>query len=154
MRTIIAAERFLSDLGATWSLTEELDKHEHGSRISDAELSQPACTAVQLALVVLLRSWDVIPAVVLGHSSGEIAAAFAAGLVSLKAAIAIAYFRGIAARDILKDTSVQGAMLAIGASTGETQKLLDVAKGYAIVAAVNSPDSVTVSGAVAVIKQI
>lgn len=153
-RTIIAAERFLSDLGATWSLTEELDKYEHESRINDAELSQPACTAVQLALVILLRSWGVIPAVVLGHSSGEIAAAFAAGLVSFKAAIAIAYFRGIAARDILKDTSVQGAMLAIGTGAAETQKLLDVAKGYAVVAAVNSPDSVTVSGDVAAIKQI
>ncbi|KAL9594233.1 MAG: hypothetical protein Q9179_005489 [Wetmoreana sp. 5 TL-2023] len=152
--TILVTERMLSDLGATWSLTEELDKHEHESRINDAEISQPACTAVQLALVVLLRSWGVFPAVVLGHSSGEIAAAFAAGLVSLKAAIAIAYFRGIAASNILKDTTVQGAMLAIGTSAEETQKLLDVAKGYAIVAAVNSPDSVTISGDVAVIQYI
>lgn len=151
--TIIAAERFLSDLGATWSLTEELDKDEHKSRINDAEISQPVCTAVQLALVVLLRSWGVIPTVVLGHSSGEIAAAFAAGLVSFKAAIAIAYFRGIAARDILEDPSVQGAMLAIGTSAGEAQKLLDAAEGYAIVAAVNSPDSVTLSGDVAAVEQ-
>ncbi|KAL8922238.1 MAG: hypothetical protein Q9208_005317 [Pyrenodesmia sp. 3 TL-2023] len=152
--TIIAAERFLSDLGATWCLTEELDKHEHESRINDAEISQPACTAVQLALVVLLRSWGVSPAVVLGHSSGEIAAAFAAGIVSLKAAVSIAYFRGIAASKIVKDTSVQGAMLAVGTSAEEAQKLLDVAEGYAVVAAVNSPDSVTISGDVAVIEQI
>ena len=153
-KTIVAAERALSDLGATWSLTEELDKHEHESRINDAELSQPACTAVQLALVVLLRSWGVVPAVVLGHSSGEIAAAFSAGLISLDAAMAIAYFRGIAARDVLKNTGVKGAMLAIGANAGESQKLLDAARGYAVVAAVNSPDSVTVSGDVATIEQI
>ncbi len=153
-KTIVAAERALSDLGATWSLTEELDKHERESRINDAELSQPACTAVQLALVVLLRSWGVVPAVVLGHSSGEIAAAFSAGLISLDAAMAIAYFRGIAARDVLKNTGVKGAMLAIGANAGESQKLLDAARGYAVVAAVNSPDSVTVSGDVATIEQI
>lgn len=151
---IITAERFLSDLGATWSLTEELDKHEHESRINDAEISQPACTAVQLALVSLLRSWGVIPAVVLGHSSGEIAAAFAAGLLSFKAAIAVAYFRGIAAANIIKDATVQGAMLAIGTSAEKAQEMLDVAEGYAIVAAVNSPDSVTLSGDSAVIKQI
>ncbi len=153
-KTILAAEQFLLDLGATWSLTEELDKQEHESRINDAEITQPACTAIQLALVVLLQAWGVLPAVVLGHSSGEIAAAFAAGLVSFKAAIAIAYFRGIAASKILKDTKVQGAMLAIGASAEETQKLFDVSTGYAIVAAVNSPVSVTISGDVVAIQHI
>ncbi|KAK5987983.1 Highly reducing polyketide synthase valA [Cladobotryum mycophilum] len=151
---ILAAEESLLELGATWSLSEELDKHEHESRINDAEISQPACTAIQLALVVLLQSWGVFPAVVLGHSSGEIAAAFAAGLVSFKAAIAIAYFRGIAASKILKDTQVQGAMLVVGISAEEAQKLFDVAKGYAVVAAVNSPDSVTISGDVDAIQHI
>ncbi|KAL8766899.1 MAG: hypothetical protein Q9209_006447 [Squamulea sp. 1 TL-2023] len=153
-KTILAIEQFILDLGATWSLIEELDKDEHESRINDAEISQPACTAVQLALVALLRSWGVFPAAVLGHSSGEIAAAFAAGLVSLKAATAIAYFRGIAASTILKNTAAQGAMLAIGASAEEVQNFIDNAKGYAVVAAVNSPDSVTVSGDVTAILRV
>ncbi|KAL8789759.1 MAG: hypothetical protein Q9213_001010 [Squamulea squamosa] len=152
--TILAVEQILRDLGARWSLTEELDKPEHESRVDDAEISQPACTAIQLALVAVLQSWGISPTVVLGHSSGEIAAAYTAGLVSFRAAVAIAYFRGIAARQLLTDPRIQGAMLAIGASAEEAQKLLDAAKGCAVVAAVNSPHSVTVSGDVAAIEDV
>ncbi|KAJ5247159.1 hypothetical protein N7468_002142 [Penicillium chermesinum] len=53
------------------------------SSISAAYMSQPACTAVQLALVDLLSSWGVHPKSVVGHSSGEIAAAYAAGILTL-----------------------------------------------------------------------
>ncbi|KAL9030461.1 MAG: hypothetical protein Q9196_001426, partial [Gyalolechia fulgens] len=49
-KSIFKAEQLLLDLGARWSLTEELDKGEHESRVDEAEISQPACTAVQLAL--------------------------------------------------------------------------------------------------------
>lgn len=55
----------------------ELLKDKNSSRINDPELSQSICTAVQVALVDLLRSLGVIPAAVIGHSSGEIAAAYA-----------------------------------------------------------------------------
>ncbi|KAL8673560.1 MAG: hypothetical protein Q9168_002014 [Polycauliona sp. 1 TL-2023] len=150
--TILAAEHILLDLGAKWSLSEELDKGKRDSRVDDAEISQPACTAVQLALVVLLRSWGIFPAVVVGHSSGEIAAAFTAGLVSFQAAMAIAYFRGIAAKKIVADSGVKGAMLALGTGPEEAKKLLDNSKGYAVVAAVNSPGSVTISGDAASIQ--
>ena len=153
-KTIFAAQQLLLDMGAKWSLTEELDKGEDESRIDDAEISQPACTALQIALVILLRSWGVFPAAVLGHSSGEIAAAFTAGLVSFKAAMAIAYFRGVAAKRILTDSGIQGAMLAVGTSADEAQKLCEGSKGYAVVAAVNSPISVTVSGDVNSIEHL
>ena len=49
--------------------------NKSGSTISDPEYSQPLCTALQIALVALLRSCKIIPAAVVGHSSGEIAAA-------------------------------------------------------------------------------
>ncbi|KAL8999566.1 MAG: hypothetical protein Q9169_001655 [Polycauliona sp. 2 TL-2023] len=152
--TILAAEQLLLVLGAKWSLSEELGKGELKSRIDDAEISQPACTAIQLALVALLRSWGVLPAVVVGHSSGEIAAAFTAGFVSFEAAVAIAYFRGIAAKEILADQGGKGAMLAVGTSAEEAQKLFVSSKGYAVVAAVNSPSSVTISGDIASIQHI
>ncbi len=96
----------------------------------------------------------ITPTAVLGHSSGEIAAAFTAGLVSFEAAIAIAYFRGIAAREIATDQGVKGAMLAVGTSAQEAQKLLQGHKGYAVVAAINSPSSVTISGDVGTIERI
>ena len=84
------ADDQLTKLGSSWSLAGELEKPVDESRINDAEISQPACTAIQIGLVLLLRSWGIAPNVVIGHSSGEIASAFAAGIISFKAAIAIA----------------------------------------------------------------
>ncbi|RYP41604.1 hypothetical protein DL767_000946 [Monosporascus sp. MG133] len=52
------------------------------SRINDAEVTQPLCTAIQIALVDIFSQWDITPAVSIGHSSGEIGAAYAAGLIS------------------------------------------------------------------------
>lgn len=131
-------------------MPEELDRPESESRVNDAEISQPACTAVQLALVSLLKSWGVAPATVTGHSSGEIAAAFAAGLISFRAAVAIAYFRGQAAAQLAQEHDQKGAMLALGTSAEAASTLLqendEKNGGYATVAAINSPQSVTVSG--------
>ena len=160
-------EDILHSLGAKWSLkgrffaiqswlrreadidckTEELAKPDAESRVHDAEISQPVCTAIQLALVTLLKSWAIVPAVVTGHSSGEIAAAFAAGIVSFKAAVAIAYFRGQAAVQLRSQHGQKGAMLAVGTGPEIAAQLLqENTDSYAIVAAINSPQSVTISG--------
>lgn len=63
------AESYLREMGASWSLTEELSKPPSESRVNDAEISQPACTAIQLALVILIQHWGVSPSTVTGHSS-------------------------------------------------------------------------------------
>ena len=136
-------------------MAEELDKSASESRINDAEISQPACTAVQLALVMLLKTWGVVPTRVTGHSSGEIAAAFAAGLISFRAAIAIAYFRGKAAAQLSQEHHQKGAMLALGTSSEAASMLLQQnSKGYATIAAINSPQSVTISGDESAIENI
>lgn len=128
-------------------MAEELNKPAHESRINDAEISQPACTAIQLALVVLLKSWGIMSNMVTGHSSGEIAAAFAAGIVSFRSAIALAYFRGKAAATLSKEQDQKGAMLALGTSSEAAATLLQKnLDGYATIAAINSPQSVTISG--------
>ncbi|KAG6006385.1 Type I Iterative PKS [Claviceps maximensis] len=143
-----AAEEQLREMGAAWSLKDELGKSEANSRIDDAEISQPSCTAVQLALVALLSSWGINPATVTGHSSGEIAAAYAANLITFEAAIAVAYFRGKAAAALIHDQKKSGAMLAIGVSSDEAKIFIQEHsnKHYATVAAVNSPKAVTISG--------
>ncbi|KAI0197163.1 putative polyketide synthase [Xylaria flabelliformis] len=149
------AEGHLQKMGAPWSLNEELAKPAPNSRVNDAEISQPACTAVQLALVMLLKSWGVVPMTVVGHSSGEIAAAFAAGLVSFRTAMAIAYFRGLAAALLTRQQSRKGAMLALGVGFEEATFLIDEhARGYATVAAINSPGSVTISGDESAIENV
>ncbi|KFX95549.1 hypothetical protein O988_05747, partial [Pseudogymnoascus sp. VKM F-3808] len=74
------ADTILHSLGARWSLLHELSKSNEGSRVDEAEVSQPMCTALQIALVDLLSAWGVHPERVVGHSSGEIAAAYAIGV--------------------------------------------------------------------------
>ena len=109
------------------------------SWIENAELAQPLCTAVQIGLVNLLYHWSVQPNSVAGHSSGEIAAAYAAGAVSLRTAIILSYYRGIAT----KLQSEPGGMVAVG--MGKSDILPYLTKG-ATVACENSPRNVTLSG--------
>ena len=62
-----------------WSLLHEMLGHGDTSRQSEAEMSQPLCTALQIILVDILRTAGITFKAVVGHSSGEIAAAYAAG---------------------------------------------------------------------------
>lgn len=64
-----------------WTLEETIMDSPDISQIHDAARSQPACTAIQIALVQLMSSWGISPSAVVGHSSGEIAAAYAAGIL-------------------------------------------------------------------------
>ena len=146
--TMSKAEIHLQSLGASFSLTEELAKPKEQSRIDVPEITQPACTAVQCALIDLFRSWNVQPVITVGHSSGEIAAAYAAGMLSLESSMSLAYFRGKATVSLKQRyPDLKGAMLAVGAAADDVQALLKIMKGgYATIACVNSPVSVTVSG--------
>lgn len=139
--TISYLGRVLSQLehSPTWDLTEELRKPEATSRIGEAEFSQPLVCAVQLALVDLLRDWCLLPTAVVGHSSGEIAAAYAAGAITSAEAITIAYYRGYVNKGIKKS----GGMAAVG--LGAQQVIPYLADGV-VVACDNSPQSITISG--------
>ncbi|KAF2258395.1 hypothetical protein CC78DRAFT_587196 [Lojkania enalia] len=133
----------------TWRLYDEMMAGDDVSRIAEAALSQPLCTAVQVILVDLLRSAGITFAAVVGHSSGEIAAAYAAGFVTASDAIRIAYYRGLYAYLAGNETNGQkGAMLAAGTSWEDAQQLANspTFKSRLAVAAHNSPASVTLSG--------
>ncbi|KAK3315828.1 putative polyketide synthase [Apodospora peruviana] len=150
------ADEYLRSLGAEWSLTAELLKDADYSLVDQPYISQPACTAIQIALVRLLSSWGIHPAAVVGHSSGEIAAAFAAGVLSLKACMKIAYHRGLAAVEFKKKyADLTGSMMAVGASPEDVEPLLKTLKsGRAVVACINSPSSITISGDEAAITEL
>ncbi|KAL8993489.1 MAG: hypothetical protein Q9169_006308 [Polycauliona sp. 2 TL-2023] len=120
-----------------------LDEDEStSSKISDAEISQPLCTAIQIALVDLFQSWDIIPTVSIGHSSGEVGAAYAAGLMSAPEAIMAAFCRG---RSVVQNSTF-GAMLAVGLGAEDAQAFLPASAEDACIACDNSPNSVTLSG--------
>ncbi|KAI4194047.1 MAG: hypothetical protein LQ350_008007, partial [Teloschistes chrysophthalmus] len=127
-----------------------------GSRIDEACLSQPLCTALQIALVDLLRSWGVYPVAAVGHSSGEIAAVYCSGRLSLEAAMTVAYYRGSLSMQLeSKHQAQQGGMMAVGMSQDEMQLQLAMIKaGKVNIACINSPKSVTVSGDTAAIEEL
>lgn len=104
-------------------------------------------TALQLVIVSILESWGVKPQAVAGHSSGEIAAAYAAGYISRADAIKAAFYRGRAAVLCNKESESVVGMLAVGLGAEEINKYLAEFEGMAQIACFNSPNSVTVSGA-------
>lgn len=85
--SIEESSRILKDLGCEWDLVQELNRPDAESRINESELAQPTTTIVQMALVDMLAELGVRPKFVVGHSSGEIAAAYAAGALTRDSAI-------------------------------------------------------------------
>ena len=132
-----------------WSLRAEMVADTSVSRINEAALSQPLCTAVQIMLVDLLRLANVHFDAVVGHSSGEIAAAYAAGYLTARDAIYIAYYRGLHCKQAASPNgNIKGAMLAVGTSMEDAVQLCEEEEfaGRINVAASNSSASVTISG--------
>lgn len=130
--------------GPTWSLQDVILDTSDPDAINDPRISQPCCTAIQVALVQLLASWGIRPGVTAGHSSGEIAAGFAAGHLSAAEAIVIAYYRGFC----VANNERRGSMMAAGLSASDAEEAISAAglKGQLRVACVNSPEGVTISG--------
>lgn len=142
------ASAILTNLGAPYSLLEELSLDEKTTRVNQAHISQPSCTAIQLALIELLRSWEIVPTAVIGHSSGEIAAAYAGGILSVESAMTIAYHRGRLV-PVLKERypELQGTMMAIGCGKEEIDPFIQqLVQREVKIACYNSPQSLTISG--------
>lgn len=156
LESLEAASAHLVTLGCNWSLLGELWRSADSSRINEAAFSQPMCTAIQVALVELLRHWNVRPNAVIGHSSGEIAAAFAKGSITREMAWMIAYHRGRLSQAIGGlAPGLSGSMLACGVGEAEVQPYLArCTEGDVVVACINSPKNVTLSGDLQAILQV
>ncbi|KAG6359884.1 hypothetical protein INS49_010937 [Diaporthe citri] len=152
--SIEASSRYLESLGCSWSLIDVLSDNNGGLDINCPALSQPVVTALQIALVELLQSWSVRAHAVIGHSSGEIAAAFAASAISRESAWKIAYYRGVLCSSISS-----GAMMAVGLGREEAEAYVgsanhSVKEGGVTIACINSPKNVTVSGSIEGIDKV
>ena len=88
----------------------------------------------------------IVPVAVVGHSSGEIAAAYASGYVSMEEAIIIAYYRGYVTKQ-----SLNGAMAAVGLGAQDLSKYLSE---EVALACENSPNSSTISGDSAKVREV
>ncbi len=129
---------------AGWSVLTELSADEAASRLDQTAIAQPALFAVQAGLVRVWRSLGVDPAAVIGHSVGEIAAAYTAGVLDLDAAVRVAYHRG----RLMQAATGRGQMAAVELPADEIEQLLSDG-GYGdrlALAAINGPASVVLSG--------
>ncbi|KAI1811659.1 reducing type I polyketide synthase [Poronia punctata] len=121
--------------------------------LRDPVISQPLTTALQLAYLAVLSDWGIRPRAVIGHSSGEIAAAVAAGYLTAQEGIRVAYLRGLAIKRSLVDVPL--GMLAVGLMKEVAQTYISHIDDTALqIACYNSPKSVTVSGPVSALKQL
>ncbi|KAL7915129.1 putative polyketide synthase [Trichoderma velutinum] len=145
--TIQRIDKIYESLGCTWSIFDELRSSKN---IDLPQYSQPLSTAVQIALLELLASFGIVPKAVVGHSSGEIAAAYAIGALSLESACKVSYFRGqLAGKLKANNASSPGAMMSINLTEANVPGYL-AAIGDEVssvcVACVNSPLNCTLSG--------
>ncbi|XVQ85310.1 SDR family NAD(P)-dependent oxidoreductase [Microbispora siamensis] len=124
-----------------WSVLKELSLPADQSRLSATEVAQPLLFAVQVGLVEMLKAAGVRPGAVLGHSVGEVAAAYTAGALSLAQAAQVISERGMAQ----SVTRGRGRMAALGLPETAARQIL---AGYPHleVAAVNSDRDVTIAG--------
>jgi phthiocerol/phenolphthiocerol synthesis type-I polyketide synthase C len=140
-RTVDEIDEIFEPL-AGWSIRNELNVPEEMSRMAQTEVAQPMLFALQAGIVEVLREMGISPAATVGHSVGEIAAAYVAGALSLHDAVRVVFARS----SLQGQTAGKGKMAAAGMSPEAIAPLLEKDGGWIEIAGFNSPNSVTLSG--------
>ncbi len=147
--TIHKLDKLLSK-HADWSLLEELTRDEETSRIIETNIAQPAIFSIQIALFEMWKAMGINPSAVVGHSIGEVPAAYVSGALTLEQAVLLIFHRS---RVQFKATD-KGRMLAAGLTLADAAKLIQGREDKVSIAAVNGPSMVSLSGDTDVIEQI
>ena len=134
---------------AGWSIVDELRSSQQDSRMEQTEYAQPALLAVQAGLLDSLRARGLQPGAAIGHSVGEVAAAYASGAFSLEQAVRVIYERSRAQGP----TAGQGKMAAVGLPAADVEAAIRQLPDVSL-AGINSPNSVTISGDVASLEAL
>ncbi|MCX7288615.1 MAG: acyltransferase domain-containing protein, partial [Rhodobacterales bacterium] len=125
-----------------WSIIARMRSPDLETELGDCAVAQPLLFADQMALSWSLAERGFVPAAVMGHSGGEVAAACASGALSLDQALRLVHSRSLA----LQSLRGRGRMAAIQAAADEVEAEIAGFGGGVEVAAVNSPKSVTIVG--------
>lgn len=125
-----------------WSVIAELLRPQADSRVSRTEIAQPANFLVQSALAKHLQQFGIRPTAVVGHSVGEVAAAYVSGALSLRDAATVSFHRS----RLQAKTAGSGGMLAVGLDAEEAQRRAARFGSAVCVAAINSTAATTLSG--------
>ncbi|WP_031080598.1 acyltransferase domain-containing protein, partial [Streptomyces sp. NRRL S-118] len=126
-----------------WSLEDVLRDVAGAPSLERVDVVQPALFAVMVGLAAVWRSYGVEPSAVVGHSQGEIAAAYVAGALSLRDAARIVALRSQLVRDRLAGL---GGMMSVALPVERVEELIAPFAGRVSVAAVNGPAAVVVAG--------
>jgi myxalamid-type polyketide synthase MxaC len=135
---------------AGWSPLDELAAGDNGSRLDQTEFAQPVLFTLQVGLAALWASWGVTPSAVVGHSVGEVAAAYVAGALTLADAIRIVVHRG----RIMQQAMGRGKMAVVELPVREIDRAVAPYAGRISIAAVNAPSSTVVSGEPSAIDEL
>ncbi|PYI06694.1 hypothetical protein BO78DRAFT_429440 [Aspergillus sclerotiicarbonarius CBS 121057] len=146
-RELLVYPAFKESLG----YADDLLLHSTDALLEDAAVAQPLCTVLQVALTDLLTQWNIVPKAVIGHSSGEIAAAYCARAISRETAYRVAYYRGVVASKLSHAQCRKGAMLAVALSMADIQPILDLIANVhgpnrVVIGCINSPQNITLTG--------
>jgi polyketide synthase 12 len=133
-----------------WSLIEVLRGAPGAPGMDRVDVVQPVLFAVMVSLAELWKSVGVTPDAVIGHSQGEIAAAYVAGALSLQDAARVVTLRS----KLLRSLAHSGGMVSIACSTERARELLAPYGNRISIAAVNGPSAVVVSGEVAALEEL
>jgi acyl transferase domain-containing protein len=125
-----------------WSVLEELEASESESRLGLLEVAQPVLFAVEVGLAALWRSWGVEPDVVVGHSMGEVAAAYVSGALTLEGAAAVICRRS----KLLSGLSGGGEMAVVELSLEEAEAAVKGREDRVSVGVSNGPRTTVLSG--------
>jgi len=121
-----------------WSLIAELAATDAAhSRLNEVEVIQPALFAIQIALAALWRSWGIEPQAVVGHSMGEVSAAYVAGALNLEDAALVICSRS----SLVKRTIGQGAMASVELSVEDARVAITGYEDRVSIAVSTSPTS-------------
>ncbi|WP_327117816.1 acyltransferase domain-containing protein [Nocardia sp. NBC_01730] len=125
-----------------WSLTAELTAPPERSRLDETAVAQPALFAIQVGIAWLWQAWGLAPDALIGHSVGEVTAAYLAGSLSLAEAVEVVYHRG----RLMQATAGEGGMASVELPAERVRDLLSGYRGELTIGAINDPDSAVVSG--------
>jgi len=127
---------------AGWPLIDVLIDPAQEARLTDTEVAQPAIFALQIGLTALWREKGVVPAAIVGHSVGEVAAACVAGALTLNEAVTLIWHRS----RLMQPARGMGGMAQIELAPEELQSDLARFGQRLSIAAFNGPTSTVVSG--------
>jgi thioester reductase-like protein len=135
---------------AGWSLMSELRLRGRASRLVQTRIAQPAIFAFQVSMTELLRTFGLNPAAVIGHSVGEVCAAWSAGVLPIQSAVDVVCTRA----EAMEASAAAGSMLAAAVAPERVSEVLQLERESLWLAAINSPTSITLSGTKAAIDRV